>query len=220
MAKQSEHGKLIAAAAEAALAPLGLCRIGKSRCWISDERHWLITVEFQPSAWSKGSYLNVRPTWLWLRYGANDHHPRPTGFISFENTTQFRPLIENMAAIAAQTVLSMRARFQRIEDVYRFFAERISQEGFPVYRAAVTAGLVGDISTARQLFKRMAALDPAGYASSIKLLKSECAALAPLLDDPARYRSAILGTITERRENWHLPPDLECLESMDSTAAR
>jgi hypothetical protein len=220
MANQNEHGKLIAAAAKASLAPLGLRRVGQSRCWISDERHWLITVEFQPSAWSKGSYLNVRPTWFWLRYGANDHHPRPADFISFENATQFKPLIENMAAIAAQTVLSMRARFQKLEDVNRFFAARISQEGFPVYRAAVTAGLVGDISTARQLFKWMEAFDPTGYASSIKLLKPECAALAPLLDDPVRYRSAILETITERREKWRLLPDRQCLESMDSTTEK
>ena len=58
-------------------------RVGRPRCRVSDERYWLfMRGEFQPSAWSKGSYLNVRPSWLWLRYGGNDHHPRPTDFIS------------------------------------------------------------------------------------------------------------------------------------------
>ena len=216
MAKQNEHGKLIAAAAKAALAPMGCRRIGQSRCWISDERYWTIWIEFQPSAWSKGSYLNVRPSWLWLRYGANDHHSRPTDFISFENAEQFTPLIENMASIAAQTVVTMRARFRRLEDVNRFFAERVSQDGFPVYRAAVTAGLVGDVKTARQLFQRMEALDAENYEPWINL-KSECAALAALLDDPVRYRAAILETIAERRRKLRLPPDPQCLESMDST---
>src|SRR5690348_10790315 len=112
MAKQNDHGRLIAAAAKAALAPIGCRRLGRSRCWISDERYWIIFVEFQPSAWSKGSYLNVRPIWLWLRYGSNDHHPRPHDFIAFENAEQFKPAIEHMAAVAAQSVLSMRARFQ------------------------------------------------------------------------------------------------------------
>ena len=107
MAKQNEHGRLIAAAAKAALAPLGCKRKGQSRLWFSDERYWLITVEFQPSGWSRGSYLNVRPQWLWLRLGANDHFPRPTDYIEFENAEQFIPLIENMAAIAAQTVLTL-----------------------------------------------------------------------------------------------------------------
>jgi hypothetical protein len=57
MSKQNEHGKLIAAAAKAALLPLGCRRKGQSRCWYSDERFWYIFIEFQPSAWSRGTYL-------------------------------------------------------------------------------------------------------------------------------------------------------------------
>ena len=219
MAKQNEHGRLIAAAAKAALLPLGCRRVGQSRCWISDQRYWIIFVEFQPSAWSKGSYLNVRPQWLWLRHGANDYHPRPADFISFENAEQFTPLIENMASIAAQTILAMRAKYRTVEDVNRWFAERISQDGYPVYRAAVTAGLVGDITTARKLFERMAATDESNYGTWIKLLKSDCATLAALLDDPPRYRAAIRDTIATRRERFRLPPDPQALESMDSTTA-
>lgn len=219
MAKQNEHGKLIAAAAKAALAPLGFRRIGQSRTWISDERYWAIWIEFQPSAWSKGSYLNVRPSWLWLRYGANDHHPRPADFISFESVAQFKPLVENMASIAAQTVVAMRARFKTLEDVNRFFAERVSQDGFPVYRAAITAGLVRDTHAARQLFERMDNMDTTNWGSWIMDLRSECAALAALLDEPMRYKAAILATIAERREKLRLPPDPHSLESMDSKAA-
>jgi hypothetical protein len=55
MAKANEHGRLIAAAAKAALAPLGCVRKGQSRVWYSDQRYWVIAVEFQPSGWSKGS---------------------------------------------------------------------------------------------------------------------------------------------------------------------
>ncbi len=219
MAKQSEHGKLIAAAAKAALAPLGFRRVGQSRCWISDERWWALWIEFQPGAWSKGSYLNVRPIWLWLRYGAHDHHPRPADFIKFESAEQFTPLIENMASIAAQTAVAMRARFRTLEDVNRFFAERVSQDGFPVYRAAVTAGLVGDIAAARAHFKRMEDLDSKDYEPWIKL-KSECATLAPLLDDPARYKSSILEIISARRQKLRLPDDPQCLESMGSIVAK
>jgi hypothetical protein len=218
MAHQNVHGRLIAAAAKAALGPLGCKRMGQSRCWISDERYWVVFVEFQPSAWSKGSYLNVYPIWLWLRMGANDHHPRPADFISFESVEQFTPLIENMAAIAAQTVLTFRARFRTLADVNRYFAERITRNGWPVYRAAVTAGLLNDIETARQLFKRMESFDTEGHELWAKL-KSECATLSTLLDDPARYRSFILATIAERREDLRLSPDPKCLESMDSKAA-
>lgn len=67
MAKQNEHGKLIAAAAKAALLPLGCVRKGQSRCWFSDERYWYIFIEFQPSSWSEGTYFNIFPIWLFLR---------------------------------------------------------------------------------------------------------------------------------------------------------
>lgn len=218
MAKQNEHGRLIAAAAKAALAPIGCRRMGQSRCWISDERYWIVFVEFQPSAWSKGSYLNVTPVWLWLRYGGNDHHPRPHGFIPFENADQFMPLIEHMAAVAAQSVIAMRARFRTLAGVNRFFAERISQDGFPVYRAAVTAGLVGDVATARQLFKRMESWDTENHDSWIEV-KTWCAELAALLDDPVRYRRVMLDTIAELRQQFKLSPDPECLEATDSIGA-
>ncbi len=217
MAKQNEHGRLIATAAKAALAPLGCRRVGQSRCWISDERYWIILVEFQPSAWSKGSYLNVRPIWLWLRYGSNESHPRPHDFIAFESAEQFTPLIEHMAAVAAQSVLAMRSRFRAAAEVNRFFAERVSQDDFPIYRAAVTAGLVGDIATARQLFKRMENWDTENHESWMKV-KAWCAELAALLDDPVQYRAAMLDTIAERRQQFKLPADPECLESMDSTS--
>jgi hypothetical protein len=219
MAKQNEHGKLIAAAAKAALLPLGFRRVGQSRTWISDERYWAIWIEFQPSAWSKGSYLNVRPSWLWLRYGAHDHHPRPADFIKFESAEQFTPLIENMASIAAQTAVAMRTQFGTLENVNRFFAERVSQDGFPVYRAAITAGLVGDIETARSLFERMKHIDLTNWGPWIMRIVSDCAAMAALLDEPVRYRAAIVATIAERREKLRLSPDPQCLEPMGSTAA-
>ena len=218
MAKQNEHGRMIAAAAKAALAPLGCKRKGQSRLWVSDERYWLISVEFQPSAWSKGSYLNVRPQWLWLRMGANDSFPRPADYIEFENADQFKPLIENMAGIAAQTVLAFRARFRTLSDVNRYFAERITRNGWPVYRAAVTAGLLGEVEPARQLFKRLELFDTEGHEYWMEL-KAESAKMMALLDDPVRYWSAILDAIAASRKQYGLPPDPQCLASITSVDA-
>ena len=85
MAKQNEHGKLIAAAAKAALLPLGCRRKGQSRCWFSDERFWYIFIEFQPSAWSRGTYLNVSPIWFFLEPWGGEAAHRLDNYIKFES---------------------------------------------------------------------------------------------------------------------------------------
>lgn len=57
--------KLIAKAAREILKPLGLFQVGSSRTWIDDNGWFLTVVEFQPSSWSKGAYLNVAVSFLW-----------------------------------------------------------------------------------------------------------------------------------------------------------
>ena len=138
MAKQNEHGRLIAAAAKAALLPLGCKRIGQSRTWISDQGSWIIMIEFQPSAWEKGTYLNVRPHWLWLRMGAGhtDMNVRVGDFISFKRAAEFAPLVAELATQGALRVIELRGQFRTLSDVNDYFRRRITGEGYPVYRAA------------------------------------------------------------------------------------
>jgi hypothetical protein len=56
---------VIAEVAKQVLAPLGVKRKGRSRTWLDDHGWWLGIVEFQPSSWGAGSYLNVGPEFLW-----------------------------------------------------------------------------------------------------------------------------------------------------------
>jgi hypothetical protein len=213
MAKQNEHGKLIAAAAKAALLPLGCRRKGQSRCWFSDERFWFIFIEFQPSAWSRGTYLNVTPVWLFLQGWGGEAAHRLNGYIQFESVEQFGALIAPAAELVAAEVVTLRTRFRTLIDIHRFFAGNLSWSG-NIYRAAVTGGLVGDVALARQLFARIKGLDPTRHGPRLKNIQEECAALDVLLGDPQSYRSAILEKIQTRRQARGLLPDPQCLEAM------
>jgi hypothetical protein len=219
MAKQSEHGRLIAAAAKAALEPLGCKRKGQSRLWYSDQRFWLIAVEFQPSSWSKGSYLNIGVKWLWRTEPVTSLVYRPVDFIPFENVAQFSPLIEGMAERAAQEVVTLRDRFKSLERIHEYLVAHATRDGWPIYDAAVAAGLIGDMETSRKLFQRLEEWPTFGYEWQVKL-KSESAKLAAKLYDPVEFRSAVLAIITRRRMTMQLPPDPTCLEITDSTAGR
>jgi hypothetical protein len=214
VAKQNAHGKLIAAAAKDALLPLGFRRKGQSRCWYSDEGFWYIFIEFQPSAWSKGTYANVSPIWPFLRHWGGDVAHRVGDYITFESVEQFSPLIEQMAKLAAAEAAALRVRFKTPQDVHQHFVSRITDNAHRIYRTAVTAGLVGDFSLARQLFARMAVMDPVMRGPWIIDMQKECAELSTLLDDPVRYRSTILRTISMQRQKRGLPSDPNCLDSL------
>ena len=60
-----EHSRLINAAAKAALRPLGCAQKGRYRIWLDDRSWWVGIVEFHPSSWARGSYLNVGACWPW-----------------------------------------------------------------------------------------------------------------------------------------------------------
>jgi Fe-S-cluster formation regulator IscX/YfhJ len=122
-------------------------------------------------------------------------------------------LIEPAAGLVAAEVVTLRTRFRTLSDIHRFFAGNLSWSG-NVYRAAVTAGLVGDFALSRQLFARIAALDPSKHGIHFTDIQDECAALASLLDDPQAYRSAILEKIEARRQARGFPPDPQCLEAL------
>jgi len=219
MAKQNEHGKLIAAAAKAALTPLGFRRVGQSRTWISDERFWAIQVEFQPSGWSKGSYLNVGAAWLWhARKGlAFNVGYRVADIIGFESIEQFTPLIEAMAATAAHEVMKIRERFDSFDKIYSYLKNNLS-DGWLLYHAAVAAGLARDIETSRQLFSRFDAwCDLPHWRTKIE---PESRALAALLSDPPQFQAAIQAIINQCRLLNGLQSDPDCLKDVNPTLAR
>lgn len=219
MAKQNEHGKLITAAAKAALQPLGCRRLGQSRTWISDERFWAIQIEFQPSGWSKGSYLNVGATWLWhARKGlAFNVGYRVVDFIAAESTEQFTPAIEEMAKAAAHEVTKIRERFKSFGGIHDYLNNNLS-DGWPLYHAAVTAGLAGDAQISQQLFARFDAWCDLPYWRT--RIESESRALTALLSDHLQFQAAVIAIINQCRLLNGLPFDPNCLEDVNPTLVR
>ena len=157
---QPQHSKFITQAAREILKPLGLFQKGRSRTWLDDHGWWIIVVEFQPSSWSKGSYLNVGAMWLWhvKDYESFDEGYRVEGFVSAdENPTAFEGEAKRLAERAAIEVKRIRSRFNTLTKV----AEHLGRsEGFwNDYHPAVAHGLLGQSDVARSRFAKMIASD-------------------------------------------------------------
>lgn len=217
---QNEHGRLIAAAAKAALAPIGCVRKGQSRVWYSDQRFWVISVEFQPSGWSKGSYLNIGVSWLWNEKVASGLLYRPMNFISFESKEQFTPLIEEMAQCAAREVITLRDRFNSLEKIQRYLLTDQRRGGGPLLNAAIASWLIGEVEIARKLVQRIQDWTIEGFEWE-KTLKEFGAKLSRNIGHPDRFRAVILGNIQRGREVIGLSPDPRCLDDVrDPIAAQ
>jgi len=159
MGQIPEHSKLITAAARKTLRPMGLRQRGRSRTWLDDHGWWLCVVEFQPSSWARGSYLNVGCCWLWSvkdYLSFNEGH-RVEGFSEFEDPTQFDRVAARLAERAAQEVERYRELFPDVRRVSDFYLERSVNAFWPTFHAGVASLLSGRLDEARRFFAEVKA---------------------------------------------------------------
>jgi hypothetical protein len=159
------HEKLIAKAAKTILQPLGLRRKGQSRLWIGDHGWWLAVVEFQPSGFAEGSYLNVAAHWLWSDNGyisfdlggGAEGGSRVAGFEAFESDEQFEGTALRLAAVAAQEVCELTARLPSIAETANLLlskeAKSPARGSWSTYHAGVAAGLAGRAGEANAMLR-------------------------------------------------------------------
>ncbi len=135
------HDRIIADAAKAALGPLGFRRKGRSRTWLADHDWWLTVVEFQPSGWSKGSYLNVASHWLWSGTGtlSFDFGGRIAEHVEYLTDAQFAPSAAQLAESAAVEAQRLAETFDGLSEAAKVLLEEAQtkkQEGAPPPRLA------------------------------------------------------------------------------------
>lgn len=165
--KASEHSRIIRDAAKQILKPLGFRQRGQSRLWFADHGYWLRVIEFQPSSWGKGSYLNVAAHWLWSPRGENppfvmsfDYGGRVHSFVKFEGEQHFAPLATALVNEAAKESDLLKSKFPSLESVAKILVDEersslASGRGghWQAYYAGVAAGLLGNVAVAREMFE-------------------------------------------------------------------
>lgn len=206
------HDKIVANAAKATLRPLGFQRKGQSRLWFFDHSWWLAIVEFQPSSWSKGSYLNVAAHWLWMDVApiSFDFGGRLEGFEEYASDEQFAVAVARLADKAADEARRLAAMFSSLPDAAEILLEQARTEarqapahpGWMVYNAGVAAGLAGRNDEAAEMFGRV--LNGSEDQTSVLHLKAK--RMSNLASDAAKLRQEAASTIKQQREALRLSP--------------
>ncbi|WP_143468812.1 hypothetical protein [Lachnoclostridium sp. An118] len=162
-----QHNKIINAAAKKILAPEGLFRVGASRRWIDDNGYFVIQVEFQPSAYDRGSYLNVGISFLWeASKGLNDtlafnigYRVDKAGYASYRgNDAAYEEKMEHFAEAALEKVREYRlfrdmgyAKEQMESQLNDMPGHRVFWE---VYELAMLCFLKRDFEEGKEYFGR------------------------------------------------------------------
>jgi hypothetical protein len=212
MAAGDDHNRVIAKVAHEALAPLGLVRKGRSRTWLDDHHWWVGVVEFQPSSWRRGSYLNVGAMWLWHD---TDDHPiyfglgsriDAAGFAEAADAS-FEAAAESMAELAATQVRRLRAQLPTVEAAAAILVEKAKEEqGWARWDAAVALGLTGRREEAAAMFR--AIVDDDDDRAWWVAVKHASARMAELVCvDPAGFDAQVHEWIGLYRSALRLPRD-------------
>ena len=210
------HNKLIAEIAAPLLRPLGFQRQGRSRLWFADRCWWLAVIDFSPSGWSRGSYLNVAAKWLWRGDAVWSFDfsltrcTRPQQFVSFENESQFRTDFHAMAQTAAADARDLFDAFPDIRAAANRLRPFAETPGLPwdLYHAAVAAFLVGRSKEAKRYFTKLGTPNVDDFPGALWLheLRSEARVLAEMCSDRVRFLALLNQQLQRSRAAFRLPP--------------
>jgi hypothetical protein len=225
---------------------MGIVQKGRSRTWYDDQGWWVGLIEFQPSSWSRGSYLNVGVQWLWdtrwkslsafMYGGENGRDTRlrlPSGgeFIEFESDAQFVPLAWAMVEEAAERATYFRHLLSSVESA----AAALGADDDPGLDldAGVALALAGDPAGSRRRFERYLARGaraatetgaeptPAWHQEETDRVRS----LLGVVDDLAAFRARIAEDVAgvraaiglaPQQPPWVRPPQSNHVPSADA----
>jgi hypothetical protein len=173
--------------------------------WLGDHGWWAVVVEFQPSSWCRGSYLNVAAMWQWVEkdYLSFDHNSRVEGFARFEDEAQFAPLADGLAGRAADEVRRLRDLFPTVRAAAEVLATKSPRGFWDAFHAGVASGLAGDPGRARELFAEVSATpDQRDWVQEAVALTRE---YALAVGDTHGFRCRIEEVVRRARELLRFP---------------
>ena len=208
-----DHNKIIRQTASAVLKPKGLFQKGSARIWIDDNGWYLTVVEFQPSAWSKGSYLNVAIHYLWddkdhlsFDYCCDERSlfiHRIGDFVEFDGDGEkFASDIKTMAEAAVNKVEEYR-RFRDLDyartAIAQYKAHHIVNTLYP---KLMICGLSRDPHAADYFNELLWVLRSTDVEWTRKYYAELTEVIGPIIDDPQAFCDYISAKINRQRQFW------------------
>ena len=202
---KDDHIKIIHSAAKAVLKEEGLFQKGNSRTWIDDNGWYLTIVEFQPSGYMKGTYLNVAIHYLWreIDYFTFDYGSRIGDFKAFVgDAEQFQNEMTELAQIAIRQVQEYR-RFSDLQYAKRqILNKKAANKTHELYDRLMICGLCEDAAARKYFSQLKEKLQNMDFAWEQEYCKELVERIEPIVDDAQALRSYIVSKILRQRNFW------------------
>lgn len=204
-----QHNKIINNAAKKILSPYGIFRKGSSRIWLDDNDYFLTVIEFQPSGYDKGSYLNVGLTFLWEATEVlNDVLVFELGgrvfvngrqFVSYKDDETFSEAMESFASEALKEAEKYR-KFRDLEYAKRTLA--IEPKFWSVYNLAMLCFFKGDFADGKKYFNEYLDILKNSFYNQWheNFYNYLIAEIVPKLDSAESAQRMVFDMINRRRE--------------------
>jgi len=197
------HSKIINKVAREVLKPIGVKQKGQSRTWLDDNGWWISVIEFQPSSWSKGTYLNFGVNWQWYPrdYFSFDFGNTTRGFVEYKTDEQFESEVRELAELAKSKVLEMRDLLATPESAKGYIITSmrgIKSTVWGEFHPGIACVRAGDIDGAVPFLKRVIdMLDERDWVLDIKCFTAN---ILSLIESGQDYNLFINDTINESRK--------------------
>ena len=216
MTAAADHNKLVKQAAKSVLNPAGLFQKASTRMWIDDNGWYLILVEFQPSMWSKGSYLNVGIHYLWdaRDYLGFDYGYRISGFVEYKDDDDaFLKEMLLFAEKAREKVLQYR-QFRDMEYAKQQICSYRQSlgEARRLYHNMMICGLCRDLEAKTYYTELMDMLPRATSVWEKAYYRELTESIAPLIEDPVGFQNYICEKILRQKGFWRTKSGMKKLK--------
>lgn len=152
MTTQIDHNMLLKKIAKERLKPYGILQQGQSRTFLYDKGWFTIVIEFQPSSWSKGTYLNIGVDFNFYPrdYFAFGYGYREKGFEEFKDEEQFNKFVNELCDLTIKRVQELDQKFIDIWTGLKTANKEKENDTWRIYEVAVLNILTSNFDNARK----------------------------------------------------------------------
>ncbi|MEO8588349.1 MAG: hypothetical protein ABI432_03190 [Flavobacteriales bacterium] len=154
---EADHNAILKRIARGRLLPLGIVQQGRSRTFLLEKGWYTIVIEFQPSSFSKGTYLNVGADFHFFPrdHFAFAHGYREKGFEEFENEEQFAHVVHAACDRAIERVRAIEQELGTYRAAIRAVRRDAGHDPWRRYELGFLRALNGDALRAKWLLRKV-----------------------------------------------------------------